>query len=68
MSRSYSVEYDESELLDELAELDSEIVNEQLSDGLHVPSYVPAQHTAVPSTAAKADVSEEDQLRNMMQI
>jgi len=43
MSRSYSVEYDESELMDELAELDEEIVNEQLEGrGFDVPSYVPA--------------------------
>ena len=28
MSRSYAVEYDESELMDELNELDEEIVNE----------------------------------------
>ena len=44
MSRSYQVDYDESALMDELAELDEEIVNEQLSDGFNVPSYVPAQH------------------------
>lgn len=43
MSRSYQVEYDESELMDELNELDEEIVNEQLGDGLNVPSYVPSQ-------------------------
>jgi hypothetical protein len=42
MSRSYQVEYDESELMDELAELDEEIVNEQLGEGFNVPSYVPA--------------------------
>lgn len=41
MSRSYQVQYDESELMDELAELDEEIVNEQLSDGLNVPGYIP---------------------------
>jgi hypothetical protein len=28
MSRSYNVEYDESELMDELNELDEDIVNE----------------------------------------
>lgn len=44
MSRSYACEYDESELMDELNELDEEIVNEQLNDGLNVPGYVPAQH------------------------
>ena len=44
MSRSYQVEYDESELMDELNELDEEIVNEQLGDStLNVPSYVPKQ-------------------------
>ena len=42
MGRSYQVEYDESELMNELAELDEEIVNEQLSDGFNVPSYVPS--------------------------
>lgn len=30
MSRSYQVEYNESELMDELNELDEDIVNEQL--------------------------------------
>ena len=64
MGRSYQVEYDESELLGELAELDEDIVNEQLSDGFNVPSYVPAQH----ATAAKVEPSEEDQLKNLMQI
>lgn len=57
MSRSYQVEYDESELMDELNELDEEIINEQLGDGLNVPSYVPAQQNA---GAAKAQISEED--------
>ena len=41
MGRSYNVEYDESELMNELAELDEEIVSEQLSNGFGVPSYVP---------------------------
>ena len=66
MSRSYQVEYDESALLDELAELDEEIVNEQLSDGFNVPSYVPKQGTG--AAANKVEPSEEDQLKNMMQI
>ena len=66
MTRSYNVEYDESELMDELAELDEEIINEQLGDGLNVPSYVPAQKN--DSMANKAQVSEEDQLKNLMQI
>ena len=41
MSRSYQVDFDESELMDELNELDEEIINEQLNDGLDVPSYMP---------------------------
>ena len=41
MTRSYNVDYDESELMDELNELDEEIINEQLGDGLNVPSYIP---------------------------
>ena len=64
MSRSYQVDYDESELMDELAELDEDIVNEQLDDGLHVPSYIPQKK----QEAAKVEPSEEDQLKNMMQI
>ncbi len=67
MSRSYQVDYDESELMDELAELDEDIVNEQLSDGFSVPSYVPSQHTQAQS-AQKVEPSEEDQLKNMMTI
>ncbi len=64
MSRSYQVDYDETELMDELAELDEDIVNEQLSDGLNVPSYIPQKK----QEAAKVEQSEEDQLKNMMQI
>ena len=45
MGRSYQVEYDEDELIDELNELDEEIVNEQLGTGL-VPEYIPKQQNA----------------------
>ena len=62
MSRSYNVEYNEEELMDELNELDEEIVNEQLHDGLDVPSYVPVSQ----NQAAKPNANEEDQLKNMM--
>jgi hypothetical protein len=41
MTRSYNVDYDETELMDELNELDEEIINEQLGEGLSVPSYIP---------------------------
>ena len=54
--------------MDELAELDEEIVNEQLSDGFNVPSYVPAQLAGGAKEAGKVEPSEEDQLKNMMQI
>eukprot|EP00347_Sterkiella_histriomuscorum_P002692 403367174 len=66
MSRSYQVEYDESELMNELNELDEEIINEQLGAGLNVPSYVPVSQQS--TGAIKAPVSEEDQLKNLMQI
>lgn len=66
MTRSYQCEYDEDALMDELNELDEEIVNEQLGDGLNVPSYVPAQQ-ANPSSV-NVGPSEEDQLKNLMQI
>ena len=49
--------------MDELNELDEEIVNEQLQDGLDVPSYVPIQ-----ANNANKIVAEDDQLKNMMQI
>lgn len=52
MSRSYAVEYDESELMDELNELDEEIVNEQLGEGFSVPSYVPKQSIAGGANAS----------------
>ncbi len=65
MTRSYQVDYDESELMDELAELDEDIVNEQLNDGLNVPNYLPSKKQ---EAAAKVEPSEEDQLKNMMQI
>ena len=37
MGRNFGVEYDENELMDELAELDAEIMDEDLS----LPSYIP---------------------------
>ena len=66
MTRSYQVEYNESELMDELNELDEDIVNEQLNDGLDVPSYVPSGQKE--PNAQKAHANEEDQLKNLMQI
>ena len=51
MTRSYNVEYDETELMDELNELDEEIVNDQLNNaGMQgVPAYMPAQNNAAPA-------------------
>ena len=55
--------------MDELNELDEEIVNEQLNGEVQVPSYVPqGQQEAAKPNAVKADGSEEDALKNMMQI
>lgn len=68
MTRSYQCEYDESELMGELNELDEEIINEQLNDGLDVPSYIPKQHANAQPSANMAMGSEDEQLKNMMQI
>ena len=68
MGRNFGVEYDENELMDELAELDQEIMDEELS----LPTYIPngqnanKQPNANPA-AANANKEEED-LANMMQI
>ena len=67
MGRSYNVEYDESELMDELNELDEDIVNEQLGDGLNVPSYIPKQQVQNNQEANQVP-NEEEQLKNLMHI
>jgi hypothetical protein len=54
--------------MDELNELDEEIVNEQLSDGFNVPSYVPKQQIGGGEQSVKVEPSEEDQLKNLMSI
>ncbi len=66
MGRTYNVEFDEAELMGELDELDEEIVSEQLNEGLGLPSYIP--NSAKANVAPANSVSEEDALKNMMQI
>ena len=66
MTRTYNCDYDESELLGELDELDEEIVSEQLNEGLGLPSYIPANSNK--ANAQPAQVSEDEALKNMMQI
>ena len=46
MGRTYNVEMDENELLNELNELDEEIACEQLNEGLGMPSYIPNSQKA----------------------
>jgi charged multivesicular body protein 5 len=41
MGRNFGVDYDESDLLGELEELDEEIIGDQLNEGLGLPSYIP---------------------------
>ena len=63
MGRTYDVNYDESELLGELDELDEEIVSEQLGAGLGMPSYIPNSQ----KQEQKANVvDEEAALHNLM--
>lgn len=66
MTRTYNCEYDESELLGELDELDEEIVSEQLNEGLGLPSYIP--NSAKANAQPAGQVSEDEALKNMMQI
>lgn len=66
MSRTYNCEFDEAELMGELDELDEEIVSEQLNEGLGLPSYIPNSQKNVPAEGNQ--VSEDDALKNMMQI
>ena len=51
MGRNFGVEFDESELMDELAELDEEIIGDQLNEGLGLPSYIPQNNKANPVAA-----------------
>ena len=46
MGRTYNVEMDEGELMNELNELDEEIACDQLNEGLGIPSYVPNSQKA----------------------
>ena len=68
MCRDFGVEYDENELMNELAELDAEILDEECS----VPSYIPQgnKNPAIPSKPMPAEVkqplTEEQELENMM--
>ena len=76
MGRNFGVDYDESELLDELNELDEEIIGDQLNEGLGLPSYIPTNNVpaqanpAQPKPAAKVDANKDDEqaLEDMMQI
>ena len=78
MGRNFGVDYDESELLDELNELDEEIIGDQLNEGLGLPSYIPQSNQANPAQpstantaqASKPDASKQDEqaLQDMMQI
>ena len=70
MSRNFGMEYDEGELEAELAELDEELISDQLNEGLGLPSYIPQKADANGAGAQKVDnkPSEENQLENMMQI
>ena len=40
MGKNFAVEFDEEDLMDELAELDEMAVSEQLDEGLGMPDYV----------------------------
>ena len=70
MGRNFGVECDEDELMGELAELDVEIMDEELS----LPSYIPGQANKNPPAAnmnpaaKEKDKDEGDELKDMMKI
>ena len=72
MGRNFGVEYDESELLDELNELDEEIIGDQLNEGLGLPSYIPQNNQqangAQANKPAEANKADEQALQDMMNI
>ena len=70
MGRNFGVEYDESELLDELNELDEEIIGDQLNEGLGLPNYIPQNQNPNPAQPVKPDGNKADEkaLEDMMQI
>ena len=73
MGRNFGVDYDETELMDELNELDEEIIGDQLNEGLGLPSYIPQNNAPAnqnPAQANKpnANKADEQALEDMMQI
>ena len=68
MGRNFGVEFDEDELMGELADLDAEIMDEELS----LPTYIPgnkAPANNVPSQPiASKDKLEENELNDMMKM
>lgn len=69
MGRAYNCDFDENELIGELDELDQELAEDQLNEGLGIPSYVPNANKANASaSAAGAEPAQADALNDMMQI
>ena len=78
MGRNFGVEYDETELMDELNELDEELIGDQLNEGLGLPSYIPQNNQAnvvqpnsnpaQPNKPVDANKADEQALEDMMQI
>ena len=54
MGRNFGMEYDEGDLEAELAELDEELISDQLNEGLGLPSYIPQKDPTDPK-AQKVD-------------
>ena len=69
MGRNFGVEFDEDELMGELADLDAEIMDEELSLPTYIPGANKADPNKVPSNPqANKDKNEEDELKDMMQM
>tara|TARA_B110000305_G_C19179722_1_gene511387 strand:- start:108 stop:296 length:189 start_codon:yes stop_codon:yes gene_type:complete len=60
MGRNFGMEYDEGELEAELAELDEELISDQLNEGLGLPSYIPQKDNPNPGKADKVGQPSEE--------
>lgn len=70
MGRSYGVgDFDENDLMNELNELDEELAEEQLNEGLGVPSYIPqSMQSDKAKDSSGPEAQKQDALNDMMEL
>ena len=70
MGRSYGVgDFDENDLMNELNELDEELAEEQLNEGLGIPSYIPqSMQSDKVKESTGPEAQKQDALKDMMEL